>query len=75
MIDCFNVVDEDKDAAREHEEHGDDAESTDGIETEKDIYAIVVGLGVQRRKKVNHLQARGGSMMFLRKITSERLCG
>ena len=39
MIVGFDVVDEDKDAAREDEHHGDDAEGADGIEAQEDVYS------------------------------------
>ena len=38
VVDGFDVLDEDKDAARENEYHGDDAESTNGIEAEEEVY-------------------------------------
>ena len=37
MIDGFDVVDNDKDAARKDEHHGDDAESSDSIEAQEDV--------------------------------------
>ena len=37
VIDGFDVVDDDKDAARKDEHHGDDAESSDGIEAQEDV--------------------------------------
>ena len=38
VIDGF-VVDDDKDAARKDEHHGDDAESSDSIEAQEDVYS------------------------------------
>ena len=39
VVDGFDVLDEDKDAARKDEEHGDDAERSDGIQANEEICA------------------------------------
>lgn len=37
MVDGFDVLDEDKDAAREDKEHRDDAERSDGIQANEEV--------------------------------------
>ena len=65
VIDGFDVVDEDKDAARKDEHHGDDAEGADGIEAQEDVYS-----GPARRDGMDYAKfwddshARGGSIVL-----------
>ena len=65
MIDGFDVVDDDKDAARKDEHHGDDAESSDSIEAQEDVCS-----GLTRRDVMNDAKSRedshawGGSIVL-----------
>ena len=47
MVDCFDVVDEDKDAAREDKQHRDDAEGANGIQAKEDVCFMMVGQGTR----------------------------
>ena len=65
MIDGFDVVDDDKDAACKDEHHGDDAESSDGIEAQEDVYSGPARRdGMDDAKFWDDSHARGGSIVL-----------
>ena len=61
MVHSLDVVNEDKDAAREYEQHRDDAQSTDGVEPKEKVYSIFSVPDVA--KTWNNLHARGGTIV------------
>ena len=65
MIDGFDVVDDDKDAARKDEHHGDDAESSDGMEAQEDVCSgLTCRDGMNDAKSSDDSHARGGSVVL-----------
>ena len=59
----MDVIDEDEDAAREDEQHGDDAESADGIEPDKEVYGERLFASGSWNESGEYSHARGGSMV------------
>ncbi len=73
----MDVIDENEYAAREDEEHGDDTQGTDGVETDEEVCELCLFVSGGARRNVWYSHARGGSMVFadgiLQKITQKML--
>ena len=65
MVHSLDVVNEDKDAAREDEHHGDDAEGADAIDAQEDVCRGPTRRdGMDDTKSRDDSHARGGSMVL-----------